>query len=108
MVSIFSIRSVLTLCLSGFLEGGRDIICAAITRLVHLVPRLTITRPTAHVGHHIILLWNAHAPVHADEKSHQLWSDFESIFIGAFQSLRDDIEFTLRDVMTLICDNCDL
>ena len=71
-------------------------------------PRLTITRPTAHAGHHIILLWNAHAPVHADEKSHQLWSDFESIFMGAFQSLRDDIEFTLRAVMTLICDNCDL
>ena len=108
MVSIFSIRSVLTLCLSGFLEGGRDIICAAITRLVHLVPRLTITRPTAHVGHHIILLWNAHARVHANEKSHQVWSDFESNIIGAFQSLRDDIEFTLRAVMTLICDNCDL
>ena len=108
MVSIFSIRSVLTLCLSGFLEGGRDIICAAITRLVHLVPRLTITRPDTHTGHHIILLWNAHARVHANEKSHQVWSDFESNIIGAFQSLRDDIEFTLRAVMTLICDNCDL
>ena len=68
-------------------------------------PRLTITRPTAHAGHHIILLWNAHAPVHADEKSHQLWSDFESIFMGAFQSLRDDIEFTLRAVITVICDD---